>query len=400
MSTNVTGASHLLSLRPMGLGALSAVMVLGYAGGLAMPFNMQAIIGEFQVSQTVAGAVAAAELLAISFTSFFTARYADRIDVRMGIGAGVLLVLLANLATLMVPSIEVLALVRIIAGIGAGPAIALTMWLAGRSDNPRITFGVTNSAIGVMGMILSQAVPISMQGWGMDGAYGFYALCGLVALPLVLLVPSPPRARAPAVTADGHAAEVAPIPASGWIALIGLALILLGNGVLMMLIFIIGTERNIDLGTIRLIFFIASAAMAVGPLIAGVLGSKVSALMPIGIIVAALAVCAWLLGSREEPIFYIICGPLFAMLPILMLPIALAAFSLVDPSGRMAGTFPSFMTFAAAFAPFIGGSVKDHLGGYPAVGGLAVACIVVGGIMLARLAIEADRIRRQQIAFA
>ncbi len=400
MSTNVTGASHLLSLRPIGLGALSAVMVLGYAGGLAMPFNMQAIIGEFHVSQTVAGAVAAAELLAISFTSFFTARYADRIDVRKGIGAGVLLVLVANLATLMVPSIELLAVVRVIAGIGAGPAIALTMWLAGRSDNPRITFGVTNSAIGVMGMILSQAVPISMQQWGLDGAYGFYALCGLVALPLTVLVPSPPRARAPAVNADGEAAEVAPIPASGWIALIGLALILLGNGVLMMLIFIIGTERHIELGTIRLIFFIASAAMAIGPLVAGVLGSKVSALMPIGIIVAALAVCAWLLGSREEPIFYIICGPLFAMLPILMLPIALAAFSLVDPSGRMAGTFPSFMTFAAAFAPFIGGSVKDHLGGYPAVGGLAVACIVVGGIMLARLAVEADRIRRQQIAFA
>lgn len=398
MSTNVSGASHLLSLKPVGLGALSAVMVLGYASGLAMPFNMQAISVHFQTSQTLTGAIAAAELLAISITSFLTARYAGRIDVRKGIGAGVLLVLLANLATLIVPSIELLAVVRVIAGIGAGPAIALTMSLAGRSDNPRITFGVTNSAIGVMGMFLSQCVPISLDLYGMNGAYGFYALCGLIALPLVLLVPSPPRVQPP--SAGGDDAPVAKIPGSGWAALIGLALILLGNGVLMMLIFIIGTERHIEMGTLRLIFFIASAAMAIGPLIAGVLGSKVSATMPIGIIVAALAVCAWLLGSREEAIIYIICGPLFAVLPILMLPIALAAFSLVDPSGRMAGTFPSFMTFAAAFAPFIGGSVKDHLGGYPAVGMVAVVCIIVGGVLLGRLAIEADRIRRQQIAFA
>jgi hypothetical protein len=130
------------------------------------------------------------------------------------------------------------------------------------------------------------------------------------------------------------------------------------------------------------------------------LGSKVSAAAPIGIIVAALAVCAWLLANLDGSTIYIICGPTFAVLPILMLPIALAAFSLVDPSGRMAGTFPSFMTFAAAFAPFIGGSVKDHLGGYPAVGWVAIATIVIGGFMLARLAVQADKIRRQQIAFA
>ncbi|MGE0668273.1 MAG: MFS transporter [Sphingomonadales bacterium] len=398
MSTNVSGASHLVSLRPVGLAALSAVMVLGYAGGLAMPFNMQAISVHFQTNQTVTGAIAAAELLAISLTSFFTARYASRMDVRKGIGAGILIILLANLATLVVPNLTLLAVVRVIAGLGAGPAIALTMSLAGRSDNPRITFAVTNSAIGVMGMVLSQAVPLSMEGWGMNGAYTVYAVCGLVALPLVLLVPSPPPLRPAAAGADGEA--VPPIPASGWGALLGLALILLGNGVLMMLIFIIGTERRIEPATIRLIFFIASAAMAVGPLIAGVLGSKVSALMPIAVIVAALAVCAWLLGSYDTAVIYIVCAPIFAVLPILMLPIALAAFSLVDPSGRMAGTFPSFMTFAAAFAPFIGGSVKDHLGGYPAVGWVAVACIIVGGVMLARLAVEADRIRRQQIAFA
>lgn len=399
MSTNISGASHLVSLRPLGLFALSAVMVLGYAGGLAMPFNMQAISSHFQTNQTVTGAIAAMELIAISLTSFIAARYAPRIDVRKGIGAGVLIVLLANLATLVVPNLTMLAIVRIIAGIGAGPAIALTMSLAGRSDNPRVTFGVTNSAIGVMGMFLSVGVPTAMEHFGMNGAYGFYALCGVIALPLVFLVPSPPPVPQQFAD-DGTPTEVPPIPAGGWAALIGLALILLGNGVLMMLIFIIGVERQIPPATLKLIFFIASFVMAIGPLIAGFLGSKVSAAMPITVIVAALAVSAWLLANLDGSIVYIIFGPVFAVLPILMLPIALAAFSLVDPSGRMAGTFPSFMTFAAAFAPFIGGSVKDHLGGTPAVGWVAVACIIAGGILLGRLAVQADRIRRQQIAFA
>lgn len=399
MSTNISGASHLVSLRPLGLGALSAVMVLGYAGGLAMPFNMQAISSHFHTNQTVTGAIAALELIAISLTSFIAARYASRIDVRKGIGAGVLVILLANLATLVVPNLTLLAIVRIIAGIGAGPAIALTMSLAGRSDNPRVTFGVTNSAIGVMGMFLSVGVPTALEHYGMNGAYGFYAICGIIALPLVLLVPSPPPVPQQFAD-DGKPTEVPAIPKSGWAALIGLALILLGNGVLMMLIFIIGTERQIPPATLKLIFFIASFVMAIGPLIAGFLGSRLSAAMPITVIVAALAACAWLLANLEGSTIYIICGPIFAVLPILMLPIALAAFSLVDPSGRMAGTFPSFMTFAAAFAPFIGGSVKDHLGGTPAVGWVAVACILVGGVLLGQLAVQADRIRRQQIAFA
>ncbi len=399
MSTNISGASHLVSLRPLGLGALSAVMVLGYAGGLAMPFNMQAISSHFHTNQTVTGAIAALELIAISLTSFIAARYASRIDVRKGIGAGVLVILLANLATLVVPNLTLLAIVRIIAGIGAGPAIALTMSLAGRSDNPRVTFGVTNSAIGVMGMFLSVGVPTALEHYGMNGAYGFYAICGIIALPLVLLVPSPPPVPQQFAD-DGKPTEVPAIPKSGWAALIGLALILLGNGVLMMLIFIIGTERQIPPATLKLIFFIASFVMAIGPLIAGFLGSRLSAAMPITVIVAALAACAWLLANLESSTIYIICGPIFAVLPILMLPIALAAFSLVDPSGRMAGTFPSFMTFAAAFAPFIGGSVKDHLGGTPAVGWVAVACILVGGVLLGQLAVQADRIRRQQIAFA
>ncbi|MEN3974579.1 MFS transporter [Emcibacter sp. SYSU 3D8] len=396
MSTNVSGASHLVSLRPLGLGALSAVMVLGYAGGLAMPFNMQAIGSHFQTTQTMAGAVAAGELIAISLTSFIAARYAARIDPRRGIAAGVFVILLANLATLFVQDLFTLAAVRFIAGCGAGPAIALTMSLAGRSDNPRVTFGVTNSAIGVMGMFLSVGVPTALETYGMQGAYGVYALCGVIALPLVLLVPSPPK---PVIVADSGPAEVPSIPKAGWAALIGLAMILFGNGVLMMLIFTIGVERAIPPATLKLIFFIASFAMAIGPLIAGFLGSKLSATLPISVIIAGLVISAWMLGNMNESVVYIIFGPLFAVLPILMLPIALAAFSVVDPSGRMAGTFPSFMTFAAAFAPFVGGRVKD-LGGDPALGWVAVVFIVIGGILLGQIAVSADRLRRQQIALA
>jgi MFS family permease len=387
----MSGAGDLVSFRPLGLAALSAVMVLAYAGGLAMPFNMQAIQQHFETTKTIAGAIAAMELLAISLTSFFAARYASRLEVRRVIFAGVVILALANAATVVVSDIWLLGAARVIAGCGAGPVIALVMSLAGRSDNPRITFGVTNSAIGVIGMFLAIGVPTALAAYGMAGAYSIYAMLAVLALPLVGLVPSPP---APAAAAADEPAEVPRIPASGWAALTGLALILLGNGVLMMLIFIIGTDRHIAPATLKLIFFIASFVMAIGPLLAGYLGSKVSATAPIAVILAGLVACAYLLANVEGSVSYIICGPLFAFLPIIMLPIALAALSLVDPSGRTAGTFPAFMTFAAAFAPFIGGRVAD-MGGYPAVGWVAIACIVLGGLLMARLALQADRIRRR-----
>lgn len=390
MSTaELPGAGHMVTFRPLGLIALSAVMVLAYASGLAMPFNMQAVLMHFQTTNTVAGAISAGELLAISLTSFFAARYAGRIDVRRALTAGIIVIVLANLATTLVSNIVLLAAVRVIAGCGAGPVIALVMSLAGRSDNPRVTFGATNSAIGVIGMFLAVGVPTVLAAYGMAGAYAVYAALAVLALPLVALVPAPP----PVAHTAGQPVEVPKIPGVGWAALIGLALILLGNGVLMMLIFIIGTDRHIPPTTLKLIFFIASFVMAIGPMLAGYLGSKVSATGPIAIILLALVVCAYLLANLNGSVPYIICGPLFAFLPIIMLPIALAALSMVDPSGRTAGTFPAFMTFAAAFAPFIGGRTAD-MGGYPAVGWVSIACIIGGGLLMARLALLADRIRR------
>jgi predicted MFS family arabinose efflux permease len=392
-TTDLPGASHLVSFRPLGLGALSAVYVLTFSGALAMPFNIQVLASQFQATNTEVGILASLELLAISFSSFFTARAAGRLNVRQGMLAGIVVVALANAATMLAPSLLLIGGIRIVAGLGAGPVLALVMSVAGRSNNPNVTFGVTNSAIGVMGMVLSVGIPTMIQMWGVAGVYGFYGVGALLALCLVGLVPVPAPIPRPAADAP----RMPGLPLSAWLALSGLGLVFLGQAVLVMLIVRIGIDSQLSFDTIKIIFFIGSIATAAGPLAAGFLGPRLSTTLPMMTVLLLMVASAFVLANFHSPLPFILSGPAFAALPIILLPVMLSAFTAVDPSGRMAGTFPSFMTFAAAAGPFIGGASAD-LGGYSAVGWVSIGFLVVSGLMMLQIARRADAIRRESRA--
>jgi hypothetical protein len=280
------------------------------------------------------------------------------------------------------------------------------MATAGRSRTPEKTFGVINSFVGVMGMIMAQVLPQALKlgtvtnpEWGLresDGLFFVYAVASIVALALIRLVPVPPRRVVSGTVGMGPAQ----LPAGGWLALVGMGVIFFGHGTLSMYIVEVGFEAGLTAQGIGNTFAVASLIGIVAPLIAGHLGSRYRAALPVYAILAAVLVFGLLLSHLTTPAGFMIFAPLYAMTPIAMMPIALGALARLDPSGRLTGAHPAFVTLGGALAPLTGGAIRDFAGDFTATGWFVAGCIVTGGALMYRAIALADRRRGEASAVA
>jgi len=389
-----------IDLRGLPLVTLTAMLLLAFAAAIAMPFNISGIVQSFAASNTLAGLVATVEMACIAASSLVFSQLAARLSPRAIYTGGICLILAMNGLTVLVVQVEWLVVVRGLAGFGAGAVAATVMATAGRSRTPEKTFGVINSFVGVMGMIMAQVLPQALKlgtvtdpAWGIreaDGLFFVYAISSIVALALIRLVPVPPRSPAIGV----GAAPAAPLPAGGWLALTGMGVIFFGHGTLSMYIVEVGFEAGLTAQGIGNTFALASLIGIVAPLIAGHVGSRHPATLPVYGILAAVLVFGLLLSHLTTPAGFMVFAPLYAMTPIAMMPIALGALARLDPTGRLTGAHPAFVTLGGALAPLTGGAIRDAAGDFTVTGWFVAGCIVIGGALMYRAIAQADGLRR------
>lgn len=394
-----------IDLGGLPLVALTAMLLLAFAAAIAMPFNISGIVQSFIVSNTVAGLVATVEMACIAAGSLLFSQIGARMNPRAIYTAGIVTILAMNAAAILVPDVSLLILVRGIAGLGAGAVAATVMATAGRSRTPEKTFGIINSFVGVMGMILAQVLPQALKlsavtdpAWGLseaDGLFMVYLIASLAALVFIRLVPIPPRQ---AFSSSNPAPPPAALPASGWLALAGMGVIFFGHGTLAMYIVEVGFETGLTPQAIGNTFAAASLIGIFAPLIAGHLGARFPATGPIYAILGAVMLFGVLLAHATTPMAFFVFAPLYAMTPIAMMPIALGALARLDPSGRLTGAHPAFITLGGAAAPLTGGAIRDLAGDFTATGWFVACCILLGGGMMFRAIAAADRLRRQPAA--
>ena len=113
---------------------------------------------------------------------------------------------------------------------------------------------------------------------------------------------------------------------------------------------------------------------------------------PIGVILAIIIVSALALANANSPIEFFIAGPVYALLPIAIMPIFLGCLSRVDPTGSLAGAHAAFILIGSAIAPFAGGALAD-LGGFSLSGWFVVICVIVGAALAFPVVRRADLIR-------
>ncbi len=386
-----------LAFTGLQLVSLTAVMILAFVASLGMPFNVDAIALSFAASNTLAGFVASSEMASIALGSLIFAGLAPRLNARKIFVVGVSAIVVLNLISILVPGVMWLFLCRAPAGFALGAVVATTMAIAGRSDKPEMTFGVINASVGVMGIVIAYVLPRSLRlhealalpqiASGLDGLYLTYALMSLCAFVCLRTLPVVPPLLA------GHAdAPVPAAPRSGWLALAGLGLIFFGHGTLALFLVTIGRAVPLTPEVIGYVFMAGGVFGIFAPLIAGYVGSRYPATGPIFGILIVLAVFAVLLANADSPMKFYVAGPLFASLPVAMMPITLGVLARLDQSGRLTGSHPAFVLIGGAVAPFVGGAISDA-GGFAANGWFAVGCIALGAALLFNAVRHSDRIR-------
>jgi predicted MFS family arabinose efflux permease len=376
--------------------SLTGVLLLAFSASLGMPFNIDAIALSFGVTNTAAGLVASVEMAAIAAGNLTFARLSSRLSAQRIYITGVIAVVSLNFLSIIAPTTDWLLLCRAPAGFALGAVVATVMTTAGRSHRPESTFGVINSMVGVMGIFIAFVLPRALElhlvlpdidGWSeVDGLYLVYATCSIFAL---LFIPGTPRTAPVQLTDD---AKERPKLMIGWLGLVGLGIIFLGHGTLALFIVKIGRAVPLIPEEIGYVFM-AGSLVGVGlPLLAGYIGTRMNALVPVVTILLVVIVSAVLLSAANTPIEFFIFAPLFAILPVAIMPIFLGCLSRVDPTGSLAGSHAAFVLIGGATAPFAGGALSD-LGGFTLNGWFVVGCVLVGGMLIYPVIRRADSLR-------
>jgi predicted MFS family arabinose efflux permease len=376
---------------------LTAMLLLTFAAVVAMAFNITGIMQSFALSNSAAGLIASTENLAIAISSLYVAQVAARLPARLIYVGGVLAVLVANGLTIFADSVGSLVFLRAIAGLGAGAVTAIVMYTAGHSASPEKTFGVINSFVGILGVLMALVLPQALllhtrtdPGLGFsaaDGLYLVYFLAACVALLLVRWVPLPPARTVAAPDPASSAAASAsrpPVPLLGWIALSGIGIVFFGHGTLGIYIVELGLATGLTSQSVGNAFAIASLFGIAAPLVGGWIGASFRATLPIGCVLAALVLFALLLANNESALGFYVLAPLYSIAPMTMLPIALGVLARIDSSGRLTGSHPAFVMLGGAAAPIVGGALRDLSGGFALTGWCVVACVVIGAVCMFR----------------
>ena len=376
---------------------LVGVLLLAFAASLGMAFNVDAIAVSYAVSNGRAGFVASTEMASIACGTLFFARLIGRFPARRVYALGVPVIIGCNLLSVLMPSVLLLALTRVPAGIALGAVVATVMATAGRSDRPEQTFGYINAAVGLMGIVVALVLPRAMglgsllpQSWSIsaiDGLYVVYAIAGVLALLFITSTPSPVAQTN--ANQGGNAIAI-----RHWVSMVGLGVLFFGHGLLAVFFVRIGRDALLDPAQIGYVFMAAGVVGVIAPLVAGHLATRLPALWLTIALCLTLLLLLPVLGLASSPLPFILSAPLYAAIPTALMPIFLGAAANVEPTGRLTAAHPAFIMIGGALAPVLGGVLSDS-GGFIFNAQAAAVCIILGFLLMRPVLQQADGYRNK-----
>ncbi len=356
-------------------------MILAFTASLGMPFNINAIVESFDVSNRTAGLVVSLEMLAIAIGTLAIGASATRLSASRVYAIGLGIIVTLNVVSIAASGVWMLALARIPAGFALGAIVATVMATAARSDRPESTFGIINASVGAMGIVIAFVLPRALhlhdtlalptQLSGLYLVYLGFSICAFVFLRFVPIAPS----AAPGTT------DAVRLPPRRWLSLLGLGMVFFGHALLGVFIVNLGRSIELEPESVGYVLMIGSVLGVAAPLIAGYVGGRVSAFSWVATLTVLIAVFAFALASAGSTFTFFIVAPIYGVLPMALIPVFLGALSRVDPTGRLAGAHPAFVLIGGAAAPFIGGTMSDA-GGYLANAFAVALCALIGTLLM------------------
>lgn len=350
-------------------GAVAAQVI----GGLVMqmsPFMIGGYMAGLSVSERDAGFAVSLEFLALAVTAIAIAPILPRLSYRRVGLAGVLLVLLAQGASIVSTSWTPLVLLRALAGVGEGALYAVSLCIVARhSSNPDKTYGCFQLIWALGSVALFSIGGEFTAAFAHRGILALIAVVTLALAPLLLLLPDSRAAIDSAPTAEAPQAS----SLLGLMTFAAIGLYLAVSAAIYAFSAPFGERAGLDASAVGYALTVATLVGLAGAGAATALNVRWGRAIPISGSCAGLSLVALVLCLGRDPIGYVAALTTSVVIYYFSIPYLFGLAAALDRGGRWAAAVGSAYLIGFAAGPLLGGAVVAAAG----YSGLAIVCVAV-----------------------
>lgn len=355
----------------------TAALTLGLLPITVLPLLIGTWVEHLGASATRAGVIGAAELGGMALASFALAprmHVLSRRRVALIAGLGVLL---SHVVSAAVADLDLLLVVRVLAGLCAGSVLASASAAIAGAREPERMFAWSGVLGGILGAAVLVATPLAIERAQTPGAFVALAFVAAASLPFLLLLPpgagdrkfeqeaEPPRAgsgAASALLAAGALMAVAQAAIWAFSERIGGAVQLSPRAIG----WVLGGATLMGIG---------------GSVLAGILGLTRGRGGPLAFGYAGCAVSIALVASASGGAIFSVGQLALALTFNFTSPYLMGLAAALDPQGRIAAGLSGALLVGAGIGPGLAGVVVEW-GTFAALGGVSVLVTGLSAVLL------------------
>jgi predicted MFS family arabinose efflux permease len=337
---------------------LATAILLGVIGPevfIVQPGFVQGLVEHLGFDDRGAGYTASAEMFGIAAVTVALTFFAHRLDWRRLLGASLAVMFAANVTCTFVHDLETFAVVRFLAGVGAGGVISLSFTVIGLTPRPDRNFGLLIMWVLTYGALGLFVMPSALDAVGIAGVLWFFALFPLLALPFLRHLP---RTGEAAAHVEQDAVDLG-MPLKSC-ALLAMFVYFLAQGAVWAYLFLIG-ERHVGLGEQQVAsgLMISQVAGIGGAVAAVLLAHRLSRAVALAVGIAAGAVVLEPLVGGLSSVAFALAVSVYNFAWNFTQPIQLGAMASFDRRGRVVVYAVAAQMCGLAVGPFLAATVIE-----------------------------------------
>jgi len=343
---------------------------------IVQPGFVQGLVELLGFDEKGAGYTASAEMFGLAATTILMTFIAHRVNWRVVVFWSLIVMFVANVLCTMTSDLNQFAILRFIAGLGAGSLVSLAFAAVGLTSNPDRNFGFLIMWVLIYGALVLWAMPSAYELAGMNGVLWFFALFPLVAIPFIRYLPLSGES---AVQVEKDAVNLSGTMKT--LALFAMLAYFTAQGVVWAYLFLIGLSGGLDDQQVANGLMLSQFAGIAGALLAAVFAQKYGRSLPLAIGIVGGAICLYFLVGQFEFLVFALAVGVYNFLWNLSHPYLLGAMASFDRRGRVVVYAVAMQMIGLAVGPFLAATVITE-GEFDRVNQLGAALFLVSFILI------------------
>jgi MFS family permease len=349
--------------------------VVGVCVFILQPGFVAGMVEYLGFTEQQAGYIASAEMFGLAGTTVLT-NFIMHWDWRKLTGAALVLMIVANVASLGQADPVMFGTVRVLAGMGSGVVIALSFAMMGLTDKTDRNFGYIITFVLLYGGVGLFAIPVVFNLVGMGGALVFFALFSASGLLFVRYLPrSGPEHVHVGSTDTSYGSGIKLITLTGWL-VYNIAI-----GIVWAYLFLVGLNAGLAEQSTGNILGVSQFVGAGGAFLAVILEKRIGRTIPLMVGILGGAFGIYLLLGEIAFLYYALGVCIFNLLWNVVMPYMLATLADFDSRGRMVVMGVSAQMIGTASGPAIAAMLLGD-GDYDRVNTTAIILFIVSAFVI------------------